>query len=438
MADAPRLIERPMVSTVEGLRALVAELRAAGRFALDTEFSGERTYVPRLCLVQVATTEFIALIDSLAIRDLAPFWDLLLDPSVEKVLHAAREDLRIAYFGSGRVVAANVFDTQVAAALVGLSQYPLSYARLVEALQSVRLPKTETRSEWDRRPLTPEQILYARDDVRYLLPMADRLKSLLSRLNRTDWLRQEMERFADPRTFEADPDEAYLRLRIPRGGLTARATSMLKELAAWRERYASDNNMPARSILRDETLLEIVQRSPKRVTDLTRIRNFPVGEEGTLGHSVMVVLEQVRSIRPEDLPEALTAAEDETPAQKVLIDVLNAVGAAYCLQQNIAPEIAVTRSSVAEMIRPGSRSVLRSGWRYDAVGRHLLSFIEGRAALQVVVQNGEVIPAFQARPDGENDDAVLGAPSDESAVAAIEAPDDESREAILDAPGDVG
>ena len=398
MVNESRLIERPMVATSAGLKDLVTELRAAGRFAVDTEFSGERTYVPRLCLVQVATTEFIALIDTLAIHDLTAFWDLVTDPAVEKVVHAAREDLRIAYFGAGRSVARNVFDTQIAAALVGLSQYPLSYARLVEALQGVRLAKTETRSEWDRRPLTVDQVSYARDDVRYLLPMTDRLKNLLERLGRSEWILQEMERFADPRTFEADPDEAYLRLRIPRGGLTARATAMLRELTAWRERYAADFNVPTRTVLKDETLMDIVQRSPKRVTDLTRIRSFPVGEEGTLGHSVLQVLEKVRSLTPEELPDPLTALEDETAAQKALIDLVNAIGAAVCLRQNIAPELAVTRTSVADLVRGSERSPLRSGWRYDALGKQLIEFVEGRATLRALVAGGEVIPGFVATP----------------------------------------
>jgi len=402
MVNERRLIDRPMVATAAGLKELVAELRAAGRFAVDTEFSGERTYVPRLCLVQVATTEFIALIDTLAIHDLTDFWDLVTDPAVEKVVHAAREDLRIAYFGAGRKVARNVFDTQIAAALVGLSQYPLSYARLVEALQGVRLAKTETRSEWDRRPLTVDQISYARDDVRYLLPMTDRLKNLMERLGRSEWIHQEMERFADPRTFEADPDEAYLRLRIPRGGLTARATAMLRDLTAWRERYAADSNVPTRTVLKDETLMDIVQRSPKRITDLTRIRSFPVGEEGTLGHSVLQVLEKVRALTTEELPDPLTALEDETPAQKALIDLVNAIGAAICLRQNIAPELAVTRTSVAELVRGSNRSPLKSGWRYEALGKQLVEFVEGRATLQALVAGGEVIPAFHTNEPADS------------------------------------
>ena len=178
------LRELETVRTPAGLADLCQQLKGAGRFALDTEFVGERTYLPRLCLVQVATTEFIALVDTLAVGAMEPLWDLVADPGVEKVLHAAREDLRLAFFGGGKRPPAGVLDTQIAAGLIGLSSYPLSYARLAEALMGVKLSKAETRSEWDRRPLTPAQLEYARDDVRYLLPIADKLGRLLDRLGR--------------------------------------------------------------------------------------------------------------------------------------------------------------------------------------------------------------------------------------------------------------
>ena len=192
MPSPQPLQELPTVRTSEALADLCEKLQQAGRFALDTEFVGERTYLPRLCLVQIATVEFIALVDALAVPNLDPLWNIVADPSVEKVLHAAREDLRLAWFGGGKRPPAGVWDTQVAGGLIGLPAYPLSYARLVEALMGVKLSKGETRSEWDRRPLTPAQLDYARDDVRYLLPLWDKMRRLLERLGRLDWLREEM------------------------------------------------------------------------------------------------------------------------------------------------------------------------------------------------------------------------------------------------------
>lgn len=200
------LRELETVKTSDALAELCAQLRAAGRFALDTEFVGERTYLPRLCFVQVATEEFIGLVDTLAFATLDPLWDLVADPSIQKVLHAAREDLRLAYYGGAKRLPQNVFDTQVAGGFIGLPSFPLSYARLAEALMGVKLSKAETRSEWDRRPLTPAQLEYARDDVRYLLPITDKMNQMLGKLGRAEWMQEEMGRFSEARTYEtAEP-----------------------------------------------------------------------------------------------------------------------------------------------------------------------------------------------------------------------------------------
>ena len=162
------LTERAMIRTDQELVSLCNELRTAGRFSGWTRsFWGNgpmcRNFV--WCKSPLRSSSRWSIL--VAIRDLAPLWALIVDPTIAKVLHAAREDLRLAYYGGGRGIPRNIFDTQVAAGFVGLPMYPLSYARLTEALVSVKLGKGETRSEWDRRPLTPEQIAYARDDVRY-------------------------------------------------------------------------------------------------------------------------------------------------------------------------------------------------------------------------------------------------------------------------------
>ncbi|MGO8673707.1 MAG: ribonuclease D [Capsulimonadaceae bacterium] len=392
MAFDPVVTEREMVRTSEGLAALVQELRDAGRFALDTEFAGERTYVPRLCLVQVATEKFIGLIDAVAVPDLSPLWALVGDPSIEKVLHAAREDLRIAYYGGLKLIPRGVFDTQVAAGLVGLSLYPLSYARLVEAMMGVRLTKTETRSDWERRPLSPEQVRYARDDVRYLLPIASRLSRLLEKLGRGTWLSEEMERFSDPGVYEPDPEEAYLRVRGPRQGLTARPTAILRAIASWREREAALRNTPARAVLRDEVMTEIALRSPRRLGDLSRMKSFPAGEESTLGPPLLAAVEAARAIPESELPSALVGQEEDTPQQRILIDTVAVLGAALCLSRNIAPELALTKASAAELVRngAGTGAALLTGWRAQAVGRELADVLLGKASVHAHVSGGEL------------------------------------------------
>ena len=153
----------------------------------------------------------------------------------------------------------------------------------------VKLSKAETRSEWDRRPLTPAQLEYARDDVRYLLPMTDKINNLLGRLGRTGWMQEEMGRFSEARTYETAPEDAYLRLRVGRG-FTARPTALLRAVAAWRETEAADRDVPARSLLRDEVLLELAQRPPRRLTEFRRLRGFPEVEEVTFGAPLLDAL----------------------------------------------------------------------------------------------------------------------------------------------------
>jgi ribonuclease D len=406
LASEETIAEREIVRTQDGLNHLAAELRACGRFALDTEFAGERTYVPRLCLVQVATPQFIGLIDAQAVSDLKPLWDLVADPSVEKVLHAAREDLRLAYYGSNRLAPQGIYDTQIAAGLVGLSQYPLSYARLVEALAGVRLAKTETRSDWERRPLSPDQIRYARDDVRYLLPIADKLTRILTKLGRSQWLTEEMARFSEPGVYEPDPEEAYLRIRGSRSGLTARPTAVLRAVAAWREREAALRNIPSRVLLRDEVMIDIALRSPKRLTDLPKIKNFPAGEEATIGPDIIEAIEAGKAIPEDRLPPAMIGQDDDTPQMRIVIDLVTAVGSALCLARNVAPELALTKSASAELARGNNpttqdpASVKRSGqsnngpsllggWRREAVGEELARFVSGAASARVRVVDGE-------------------------------------------------
>ena len=379
------LQELPTIRTADALDDLCRRLHEAGRFALDTEFVGERTYLPRLCLVQIATAEFIALVDTLEIPSMNPLWDLVADPLVEKVLHAAREDLRLAYFGGQKRLPQGILDTQIAAGLMGLPSYPLSYARLVEALMGVRLSKGETRSEWDRRPLSPAQLEYARDDVRYLLPMADKITRLLDRLGRTAWLREEMGRFSEARTYETDPEDAYLRLRNARG-MAARPTALLRAVTAWREREALARDVPTRTLLRDEVLVELAQRPPRRITDFRRLRGFPEGEDVSLGPPLLDALNAARALPDDQLPPPLTGGgPEETPRERALGDLLYALGEALCLERDLASELVLTKADALAVARGRTGGALLSGWRAATVGEDLRRVAAGEATVNVRV-----------------------------------------------------
>src|SRR3954462_8906644 len=191
MADGA---QESLLTEPSELEALVPERRREGRFAFDTEFVSEETFEPVLCLIQVATRDRLAVIDPLAIRDLSPFWDVVIDPAIEVVMHAASEDLRICRFKTG-TVPRRVFDVQIAAGLVGFG-YPLSLVNLIGQALRITVSGGETRTDWRRRPLTAAQLRYALDDVRYLLDLADLLSVQLAEWGRTSWAESEFVDFA--------------------------------------------------------------------------------------------------------------------------------------------------------------------------------------------------------------------------------------------------
>ena len=199
------------IRTAAPLRRLCAQARAEGRFALDLEFIREHSYVPRLALIQMAVSDTCAIIDPLEVHDLSPLLELCKAPQTLKVLHAAGQDTEILHWHAG-ILPENVFDTQIAAALVGLGDQ-LSYARLVDQLLGVSLSKGESYSDWLQRPLSPAQTAYALDDVRYLLPLHDALRQRLEAMGRTTWLAEECRKFANPALYQRDPHKLFRRRR---------------------------------------------------------------------------------------------------------------------------------------------------------------------------------------------------------------------------------
>ena len=229
------------LSTKNELEQFCQQASAAKVIAVDTEFLRERTYFPKLCLVQVAAGDNIAAIDPILIDDLTPLAELFEDPSVTKVLHACGQDLEVLLDGMG-ATCAPVFDTQLAAAFLGLRQQ-VSYASLVESYCGVRLPKAESLTDWSRRPLDPEQLTYAEDDVRYLPGIYDRMMAELIERDRLSWVAPEMEALCDPARIKRDPREAYRRLRRA-GSLTRRQLAVAREACAWREETAARRDLP--------------------------------------------------------------------------------------------------------------------------------------------------------------------------------------------------
>jgi ribonuclease D len=374
-----------LITTTRQLQDLVEHMRSAGCFALDTEFVSEDSFEPVLCLIQVATRERLALIDPMAIRDLQPFWDVVCDPAMEVVMHAAGEDLRICLIKTGRLPR-RVFDVQMAAALVGFS-YPLSLVNLVGQVLDVSIGGGETRTDWRRRPLSTAQLEYAIDDVRYLLELRDCFVAALQELGRTAWAEEEFEDFVDGIARRAD-EERWRRLP-GLNQLGRRGMEMARQLSLWREDEARLQNRPLRQVMRDDLLVAIAKRQPTNRKGLEALRDF--NRPGLLSRSdeILRVLQWAREVPEESLPEPAARVE-EPPGLSTISNLLSAALAQCCAQNQIAGSLVANVADVKQLIRwhldgrpAGVCPTLQQGWRAGLCGRMLLDVLEGRVALRV-------------------------------------------------------
>jgi ribonuclease D len=386
-----RSLPEEIVTTPQELAACCEYLAACRRFGFDTEFVGEDTYHPRLCLVQVATAERLVLIDPVTAGPLDAFWRLVVDPANLVIVHAGREEVRLCQLWSGQAPG-NLFDLQIAAGLVGLA-YPLGHATLVSQLLGVRLAKAETLTEWRDRPLTQQQIQYAFDDVRYVLPLWERLAGRLEALGRNDWARDEFARLsatAMPDDGSTTVNEKWRKLR-GLGGLDRRRLAVVREVLRWRDGVAAATNRPARTIVRDDLVVEIARRNPARERDLAVIRGLPRRDLA----GILQAVQRARALPLEQCPEA--AERDFDPPQLPLVaNVLSAVLGDFCARQHLAPNLVANNQDIRLLVRSRIQgaplptdSLLTQGWRGTFVLPELLAVLEGRRTLRVTDVNAE-------------------------------------------------
>jgi ribonuclease D len=377
----PPDLPEQIITRAEELPACCAYLAACGRFGLDTEFVGEDTYHPRLCLIQVATEERLVLIDPLTAGPLDAFWRLVVDPANLVVVHAGREEVRLCHLWAGQTPG-NLFDLQIAAGLIGLP-YPLGHGNLVSQLLGVQIAKGETLTEWRDRPLTRAQIRYAFDDVRYLLPLWQRVTARLEELTRSSWATEEFGRLAVAARPEETAPERWRKLR-GLGSLDRRRLAVVRELHAWREETAARMNRPARTIVRDDLLIEIARRNPTRERDLHVIRGLPRRDLA----AIVEVVEQARSL-PLEQCHALLEREQDIPQVSLVSNVLLAVLGDFAARHHLAPNLVASSGDVRQLVRarfqgaPLPESPLTQGWRSQHVLPELLAVLEGRRSVRV-------------------------------------------------------
>jgi ribonuclease D len=373
-------MDKLYVDTPPALHDLCARLRHSPWLAVDTEFMREKTYFPRLCLLQVADRETAACVDPLALEDLSPLKDLLYAPQTVKVFHAARQDLEI-FLNLWERLPAPVFDTQAAAMLAGLGEQ-IGYADLVKRLLGVDLEKGHTRADWSHRPLEPEQIDYAYDDVIHLGEAYLVLRDRLEKAGRLAWLEEDFAGLTDPAAYNLEPEGAWQRIR-GRQRLRGAQLAALQRLAAWRERRARERDLPRRWVLKDEVMVDLARRLPARKDGLQKIRGL---ERGTVERHGQEILEEIAAAR--DLPPERWPSERSAPrpsaAQDALADMLSAALRVLAEDREISPGAVAARADL-ERLAMGERDIpLLRGWRGALAGERLLALAEGRAALRVV------------------------------------------------------
>ena len=367
--------------------------RAAGRFGIDTEFVSESRYRALLGLVQVVVElegggQHIELLDPITGFDAQPLAEIWADPEVEVVIHSGGQDVAILRraWGAGPT---NVFDTQIAAGFAGFSAQA-GYGNLLQASLGVRLAKSAGFTRWDRRPLTAEQLDYARKDVEDLLALADDLQRRLQESGRLDWAREECRRLEDV-SDERDADSAYRRL--PRvNQLRSRARAIARELAGWREATAESEDRPVGAVLPDVALVEIAKRQPGSLQELERIRGIRPDTGRRRGKQI---LEAVVRGRDAESPPAEDVQRNDIDARDApVISLAESLVRSRALGAGLAYELVASRADLQAIVsaardgRPEPDVRTLRGWRRDLAGGELLELLQGRRALSVDPRRG--------------------------------------------------
>lgn len=375
------------ISTEHELSAFCARAAAFDAVAIDTEFLRERTYHPRLCLVQVATPEESVAIDPIALHDLAPLADLLTDASTMKVFHACAQDMEVLLQSIG-VLPSPIFDTQIAAAFLG-ERLQISYNGLVYAFCDVSLPKSESLTDWSRRPLTPKQLEYALDDVRYLIKAYAVIVERLQEQGRLSWVMDEIRPLSERTHYEIDKRQAYKRVKRV-SSCTRRQLGIARELAAWRETLAERHNIPRKWVMSDEVLLALVKRAPRDVSGFRSIRGTEQLSEDDVTAALMAV-ERGLTCPADRLPAVFHARKAATSDLESVTDLMYALVRLVSDQVGVATAMIASRDDLTDYVTHPERSPLREGWRFELMGTRLDDLLAGNIGLTVKDHRVEIL-----------------------------------------------
>lgn len=368
------------INTPEQLAELCARIKNHSWLALDTEFLREKTYYPKFCLLQIATPDWVACVDPIALPELDELFDAIYDPAIVKVFHSSRQDLEIFHQLTGKLPAP-VFDTQVAAPLLGFQDNP-GYAMLVSSLLNVNLTKAHTRADWSKRPLAPAEIEYAADDVIYLCRIYQIMTEKLAQLGRTDWLKQDFAELANPALYQVDPKKAWLKIK-GKNKLTGKQLSIIQTLAEWREAHAQAENRPKSWLLRDELLFDLAKLQPETVSELANVRGINERIVNRYGKELCQLITAAKNRAPIPLHEHGKPAK-KTQQQEAILDILTALVRIRAEENSLNPSILASRKDLEDLLFDEEEECpLLHGWRYNMAGKELVGLLKGELMLGI-------------------------------------------------------
>ena len=403
---------------------VIDAIARAKRVALDTEFIREGRYFPFVCLAQLAINDKIYVVDPLKILDILPLWKALLRKDLTLIVHSGFQDLQIIYEATGSLPS-RIIDVQVAAGFAGFG-YPMAYHSLVSGVLGKTLAKSATYTRWERRPLTPEQLAYAADDVRHLFPISDalieRFDSLPAivdgeevRIERLAWSEQEIRRQVAETRFVFDPDQELIRLGKYARRLDGHELTCLRELLLWRERTARATDRPLTSVAKDETLVDMARKRPGHPGDLRAFRGLQINRNKDAQRELLSVIGRAATLPPTSAPKA-PPRNELPPATSAVVDLLYAGVRVRATHAQVAPELVAApkdvlawliafgkkrgrelRDAVEQAARPSSTGsasipVLARGWRADFVGPILFKLLSGELRLRPYMPDGGIWP----------------------------------------------
>jgi ribonuclease D len=367
------------ITTTADLAAFCEKLKGQPFVAVDTEFMRETTYWPKLCLIQAAAAGAEAVIDPLADGiDLSPFLDVLRDPSIVKVFHAARQDVEI--FNNLKAMPKSMFDTQVAGMAAGFGEQ-IAYDALVRQMLRIELDKSSRFTDWARRPLTEAQLTYAIADVTHLRDLYPTLKERLETAGRLAWVSGEMEGLTDPANYDVQPDNAWKRLK-PRKH-TAKYLAVFKSVAAWREQMAQTRDQPRGRILKDDAIDEVATQAPTDAEALDRLRSVSKGFSGSrFGPDLLAAVREALKDPEAYAPVVERNRTQPSPAAGAVVELLKVLLKARAEDAGVASKLIATVSDL-ELIANDDEADTPAlvGWRREAFGEDALKLKHGELAL---------------------------------------------------------